>query len=206
MERERERETATYCNILRHIATHCNTLQLFIAPKHRQNTISRSTCTERETHTHCNILQHTVSYCNILQHTATYCNYSLHLSAAKILISRSIFLVERKRHSHTATYCKILPHPTTSCNILQYTITHCNTLQLIVAPKHRLICQKRPAQVQKVPHTKPAYIKLTLHMYNVCTKSATCTENCFYTSTHETCIYQNRPAKITCRLSRPICV
>jgi len=104
--------TATYCNILRHTATHiaqrtaiqCNTdLQWHHRVCVRLADISRAYA-----------LQHTVTHCNTLQHialhTATYYNTLQH--------RREYF-----SEIHTATHCNTLQHTAT------HIATYYNTLQ-----------------------------------------------------------------------------
>jgi len=62
--------TATHCNTLQHTATHCNTLQHTLLGTN-MSWPSDSTATPA---THCNTLQHTTKHCNTLQHTATHCS------------------------------------------------------------------------------------------------------------------------------------
>jgi len=135
--------TATHCNTLQHIATHCNT--------HITNGPQFTTRSSWLSEPHCNRAQRKsgfqcartspVLYCNTLQHTATHCS-----------------TLQRNTLQQTATHCSTLQHtnhkwPTTqhpvivSNNIatgpsdrvgfnvcvlaLRSMITHCNTLQHI---------------------------------------------------------------------------
>jgi len=77
------KHTATHCNTLQHTATHCNTLMalLEIGSDHLEIVWGGVASTNRihfvgssMMPTHCNTLQHTVTYCNTLQHIATHCS------------------------------------------------------------------------------------------------------------------------------------
>ena len=72
--------TATYCNTLHHIATHCSlqhtATQCNIATEDRA--FYRSYLAHHEKRldtTHCNTLQHTAIHCNTLQHTTQQNNW-----------------------------------------------------------------------------------------------------------------------------------
>jgi len=97
----------------KHIATHCNSLQL--------NRCGKTSETWRWNSTHCNLLQLTAMHCNIwthcdtLQLTATHCNSLQHTS------------YEENAGLGDGTRCNSLQHAATHCNTLQHTATHYNT-------------------------------------------------------------------------------
>jgi len=131
-------------DLLRHITTHCTTLQHTLqhicntrrplwqtTPEKVQNAqligICKYPCIYLnmyiEMATYCLItiqadkIDRPGTRCNTLQHTATHCNTLQHTATHCNTLQ------------HTAAYCNTLQRTVIHCNILQHTAAHCNTLQ-----------------------------------------------------------------------------
>jgi len=112
--------TATHCNTLQYIATHClsflqNLYLLFIS--------TPSVIATRRLHT--------ATHCSTLQHTATHCNTLLMFSSEFVSPIPQHPSSEYYSHmltTHTAPHCNTLQHTATHSNTLQHTATHCTTL------------------------------------------------------------------------------
>ena len=122
---------ATHCTTLQNTEKHCN------APLHAVTSVLQFSII-RHTATHCNTLQHIATHCKNPQDTATHCSplqhttpHCTHYYAPSFLYCNSITfkraILEGVRTFPTATQCNTLKHTATYCNTLQHTVTHCNT-------------------------------------------------------------------------------
>jgi len=112
------RQTPTSQLRLQQIATHCNSLQ-HTAPHFNRNEITRTYITRQHQHNVCNTSQHTATHCNTLHHNAT--------GERSHTLTSHANLPHCNRNEITHTYVKRQLH---NCvyNKLQHTATHCNTL------------------------------------------------------------------------------
>jgi len=143
--------TATKCNTLQHIATHCNTLRslLIVAPYTKRNLQNRGRSLACEAEYSSLQLQHTATHCNTLQHTekSTDCCHPIRNEASlPRKMQRSLNGLLCSTLQHTATRCNTLQQEVTHCNALQYVATGCNRLQrtdaLCILPKYLEFFQK----------------------------------------------------------------
>ena len=99
--------------------------------------------------THCNTLQHTATHCNTLQHTATHCNTLQHKARHEVWLIRHFTTnwTQCNTLQHTATHCNTLQHgvsPFENCNTATQrcnTALCCSMLQSAVWVMPDVFCQ-----------------------------------------------------------------